>query len=349
MRMLVCGCGALDPRSMVRSNVVDSLRFVGHEVLVFDPTDMTGEAALAELTVQLRRYEPDVLIHVPTPGELSREQVHAASQVTSTVAVALHQSTVWTDAPTDLRSLSEDLWHYDLVTVPDRWTFEAFQGEGSFRLSLLEPAAHVPGLAESVLTSRQGVLAAGPVSPEAIDLVCLMLAAGLDVSVLGQGWKEVPLDCRRSEPLASPERGTLLAAAELLVELPVPREIVSCCGRADEEMLVGQDVLDAAAVGTPAVTLARPGLAAHFVVDQEILTYEGSRDLTGLVAMLQTDPARLQVIGEAACTRVASSHRWTSRWTEVFGSWAPQLSSEVDEDVRLVSPSRPLEGVTSKV
>ncbi|MFT5530900.1 MAG: hypothetical protein ACI91O_000915 [Candidatus Poriferisodalaceae bacterium] len=332
MRLLVCGQGALDPRSAVRAHVVDSLRYIGHEVVASDPR----RDDLAALTDLLHRYQPEVLVHVPSPGGHTAAQIREATAQTATVSVAMHMGTTFAEAPTDLRSLSEDLRHYDLVTVPDRFTHAAMLGEGSYRLGLVEPAVHLPALIDAVQADRHGVVAVGDMSAENVDLVVSLEDAGFDVQVMGRGWANIPLAQQALTPLAYPERGTLYAGAELVIELPVTVETLSEVGSPLYETGCSQTILDAAAVATASVTLERSGLGAFFEVGTEVVTYERSSELPELVAMVCADPDLIASVGEAACNRVGSDHRWTARWTELFGNWGVKVDSDPGEDVRLI-------------
>jgi hypothetical protein len=332
MRMLVCGQGALDPRSTMRAHVVDSLRFIGHEVVASDPRRDDLDA----LTELLHRYQPEVLVNVPSPGGFTGREIREATAQTSTVALAMHLGTVDCDAPTDFRGLSDDLRDYDLVTVPDQWTHDAFLGEGSFRLGLVEPAVHMPALVDAVLADRHGVVAVGDVCAENIDLVMSLTDAGLDVQVMGRGWAQIPLDRPALTPLAYPERGTLFAGAELVIELPATPEVCSSIGVSVYETGCSQTVFDAAAVATATVTFERPGVHAFFEVGAEIVTYERSSELPELIAMVCADPDLIASVGEAACNRVAGGHRWTERWASLFGHWGMKVDSDPGEDVRVI-------------
>ncbi len=180
MRMLVVGRTQSDPASSLRMQLVDSLRFLGHQVVTADAVAGESSRSEARLRSMLQRFDPEVLVHVPSPGTLDAATMRRLTAETGTVSVCLHRGPSCPSASTDLSTLSDDLRDYDLVAVPDSFTYAGHQAEGTFRLSLLPPAVHVPGLAGAVPSDRRGVVVVGDADPSNVDVV-----AGLDVLELG--------------------------------------------------------------------------------------------------------------------------------------------------------------------
>lgn len=335
MRMLVVGHGTKNPALSVRTQLVDSLRFLGHEVVVVDQLG-EPEVDAERLQSALGRYVPDVLLNVPVEGSLASSTIRDLTSATGTVSLCLHRGPSCSSAPTDLSDLSLDLLDYDLVTVPDSATFAEFAAEGTFRLSLLRPAVHVPGLDGVVATDRRGVVILGDADPLNVDVVA-DLDLFDDVTVVGQGWGALPLDVHHVADLDGVELGTVIAGARLVVELPASLAHQSAVGRHHGELGLSDSVLEAAAVGTPAVVLSRPGVAEILEPGVEVLTCETTDDLVALVPMLLASPDELALIGDAAWHRVTSEHTWSVRWDSVFSRWVDPYESDAGEDVRRVS------------
>ena len=337
MRMLVIGHGSQEPAGAVVQQMVESLRFLGHEVVVVDAVGDRGADA-QRVRNGLERFAPDVLIQIPTTGSLDATLVRELTARTDTVAVAIHRGPTCTGAPTDLDRVGEDLRDYDLVTVPDASTLADFAAEGTFRLSLLQPAVHVPAFDAVVASERRGLVVAGPADPANIDLVAAL--DGLDhVTTLGSGWDGLPLDIDTAMGLDPSSRGTLLAGASLVVELPCSLGHQTSTGRHPRELGLSDLVLEAAAVGTPAVVLDRPGVSELLEPGSEVLSCETATDLAALVPMLLASPDELALVGDAAWHRVTSEHTWANRWESLFGPWVDPHESDEGEDVRLIAPA----------
>ena len=333
--MLVVGHGVERPAVSLRTQLVDSLRFLGHEVVVADAHgDLEGDRR--RLQSALVRFEPDLLINVPCETSLPAPAIRELTTATETVALCLHRGPSCTGAPTDLSELAADLYHYDLVAVPDAATFAEYRDEATFRMSLLPPAVHTPGLAAVVGSDKNGVVVVGDADPLNVDLV-----ASLDhldaITVVGEGWTDLPLDIDVAAGIDLVERGTVFAGARLLVELPASLSHQSRVGRHHSELGLSEAVLEAAAVGTPSVVLDRAGVAELMEPGTEVLTCESAEDLVSLVPMLLASGDELALVADAAWNCVTSRHTWVERWIELLGPWVDPHEMDLDEDVRRIA------------
>ena len=153
--VVVCGRGAGDARSAVWAHVTSSLRAHGYEVVAFDPrsperSGLVRGDVVSSLRKLLIEQRPHLLVHIPTPGDLSPADVRQMSAASETVAIALHTGTSFPEAPTRVADASDHLRDYDLVTVPDRWSAAELAAVGGYRLFCVEPGAHAPSLDEAV-------------------------------------------------------------------------------------------------------------------------------------------------------------------------------------------------------
>lgn len=324
MRVVVCGRGAADHRSALWTHVMGSLRHIGHEVVGFDPTSPGRSGTARGATVDalravLRRFEPELFVHVPTPGDLSGADVRALTAESQSISVALHTSTVLGDAVTRVGDAEEHLLDYDLVAVPDPSVADALAEVGGYRLACLEGAVHTPALDDAVATDRQGVVIVGEPDDRGADIVRALVATGREVSLYGSGWSLLPdLEPMSFPRLGHPELATALAGAELVIELPPTAANLSHARCSAWEVPVGQVVLEAAAVATPSITLERPGVAAAMQPGMDIATYATDEDVPTLVSMLLSDPEGLRQMGEAAADTVRRRHLWVQRWNTLL-------------------------------
>lgn len=337
MRMLVIGPDGLTGAA-VRQPMVNALRFLGHQVLAVDlPVEVVqGRRTLAAV---LERFAPDVVISVPTAGALPAPDMKNLTAHAGAVAIAVHRGPTCPVMPTDLEQVGRDLVFYDLVTVPDRATFERWKGEGTFRLSLLQPAVHVPDFDVITPGSRRGVVVVGDADPVNIDVVAAMEPLG-QVTVLGQGWEDLPLSVtalRVDDPI---ERGYFLAGAQLMVELPASVAQQSAVRRHWRELGISDPVLQAAAVGTPSAVVDRPGIAEQLRPGRDVITCASPVDLSSLVPLLLSTPDDLGLIGESAWRTVTGEHGWVRRWERLLGRWTDPSETDIDEDIRRVSAAR---------
>ena len=341
MRVVVCGRGAADTRSSVWAHVAGSLRAHGYEVLTFDPTmpsrsGLVRGDAVAALRALLVKQRPHLLVHVPTPGDLSPAEIRTITAASETVAVALHTGCRFPDAPTRCSDASDHLRDYDLVAVPDQWSAANLAVEGGYRLSCLEPAAHAPSLENAVHVKRSGVVVIGEPDDRSANIARSMIDADIDVRLFGEGWSHQPdLESHSFALVPYGELGSVLAGAALLVELPIPATTQSLLEISTWEAGLTQCVLDAACVSTPSLSLARPGVSAFLVPGESVFTYDSDDDVANLASMLLTDPTELQVVGEAAGDRVRASHRWTDRWIELL---EPFVQPDDDGESVVVKP-----------
>ncbi len=336
MRVLVCGRGAANPRSAISAHIAGSLRSVGHEVITFDPSS-PGQSGLVRADVVgalrhvLSTYGPHVMVHVPTPGDLTPREVREATAQTSTVAVAMHLSTSIGDATTRQRDVEEALREYDLTTVCDASLFESLLPYGSYRLGLLAPAVHPAVLDHGVEPEkRSGVVIVGEPDDRGAAIARAVLEAGVPLRLFGSGWSLQPDLVEHSfGRVAYCEMGTVLAGAELHLELPVPVSAQAVAGISAWEAPVCQSTLDAAAVATPTLTLERAGVASMFTPGLDIATFVSDSDVAQLVPMLLADAEGLRTMAESAADTVRSSALWSQRWSTLF---SPFETSDDDGD-----------------
>jgi len=349
MRVVVCGRGAVDARSAAWGHVAASLRSLGYEVITFDPSSpeksgLVRGDAVGSLRKLLAEQRPHLLIHIPTPGDISPAEVGMLTAASETVAIALHTGCTFADAPTRCSEASEHLRDYDLVAVPDPWTAGRLADEGGYRLACLAPAVHAPTLDNAVSSGRSGVVVIGEPDERGAGIARAMIDAGVDVRLYGDGWREQPdLEANCFAPLPYPELGTVLASASLLVELPIPAETQSLLGISAWEADLGQSVFDAACVATPSLALSRPGVDAFFERGESVYTFHDDSDIGDLVPMLLADRSNLEAVGQAAADQVRSAHRWTDRWVDLLKPFA-----QPDDDGEAVSV-RPVAAAKSSV
>lgn len=340
MRVLVCGRGAADPRSAVSAHVVGSLRELGHEVITFDPMAVgqsglirsDAEGALRHL---LHTYGPHILVHVPTPGDLSARQVRLATAETGTVAVAVHMSTVFADAVTRHRDVEEALADYDLTTVCDPSVYQRLSPYGSYRLSMLAPAVE-PSMLDRAIEpeQRDGVVIIGEPDDRGADIARMVLEAGVSLRLYGSGWSLHPDLVEHSfGRVAYSELGNVLAGAALHIELPAHVSSQAVAQISAWEAPVSQCTLDAAAVATPTLTLERGGITSVFSPGSDIATFVSDADVVQLVPMLLADHQGLREMGEAAADTVRSTALWSQRWDALF---APFASADDDGEYIVV-------------
>jgi len=328
MRVVVCGRGAADARSSVWAHVTSSLRAHGYEVVAFDPrsperSGLVRGDVVSSLRKLLIEQQPHLLVHIPTPGDITPSDIREATSASETVAIALHTGTSFTEAPTRVAEASDHLRDYDLVTVPDRWIAAEMAAVGGYRLFCLEPGAHAPSLDDAVPGDRRGVVIVSEPDARGADIARSMVEAGIELRLVGRGWSEHPdLAPLSFERPSYSELGTILASAALVVELPLHVEVQSMLRVSAWEVGVGQSVFDAACVATPTLTLERPGVSAHFVPGESILTYRRDDDVANLASMILSGEAQLGAVGEAAADIVRSAHRWTDRWSDLLGPFA---------------------------
>lgn len=320
MRVVVCGRGAADHRSALWVHVMGSLRHLGHEVIGLDPTTpgrsglVRGTAADA-LEAMLERFEPELFVHVPTPGDLDPRDVRRLTAATQTVSVALHASTTLGESVTCAGDAEEHLIDYDLVCVPDPVEAARLHEIAGYRVTCIEGAVHSPVLDEAVESDRRGVVVVGEPDDRGADVVRSIVESGVDVALFGSGWSlHADLEPLSFPRIGHPELATVLAGAELVVELPVPTSTLAQAKMSAWEAPVGQVVLEAAAVATPAITLERAGIAAAMTPGVDIATYATDGDISTLVSLLLSDEQGLREMGQRAADSVRAQHLWTQRW-----------------------------------
>ncbi len=334
MRIVVSGYGVDASDSPLRSRIADPLRFLGHEVVAVAPTE-------AAIKWGLNRYCPEILVVVPSAGSPDRSKIRTLTAESGTVSVCMHTGPTEVKVSTDFTELDDDLREYDLVTVPDRDIFEEYSTLGTYRLSLMEPAAHPPALMDFVPSTRAGMLLIGDANPANVDAVA-SLDHLEDLLVMGEGWSELPLEITIVEPLPLPDRASLLAGVDLLIELETALSYQSAIRRSHLELGLSDGVYEAAVVGTPSLVQGRPAVPQVFTPGDEIFVYESLNDLSDLVPLLLADPKELRNVGEGAWSRVTADHTWAQRWRAFLEPWVSDPEIGRDEEIRYSSPTRSL-------
>ena len=352
MRVVVCGRGAADARSSVWAHVTSSMRALGYEVLTFDPrsperSGMVRGDAVGSLRKLLMEQRPHLLVHVPTPGDISAADIREMTSASETVAIALHGGTTFAEAPTRVCDAGDHLRDYDLVAVPDRWTAAELAAIGDYRLFCLEPGAHAPSLDDAVPGERHGVVIVSEPDDRAADIARSLVDAGVDIRLVGNGWSDHPdLEDHAMQTLPYSELGTVLASAALLIEMPLHVQSQSVVRTSAWEAGISQSVLDAACVGTPSLVLERAGADAHLQAGSNVFTYRSDSDVANLVPMLLANAAQLESVGEAAADTVRAAHRWTDRWDDLLRPFVQPDDDGEAVVVQKLGASSTLERVT---
>ncbi len=323
MRIVVAGRGAEAPVGQVRTTLLRSLVALGHVVTGFDPIRHgTGSTERTDaLTALLSGVDADWCVVVPTPGDLDLSVLRRATAELGVVTLAMHSSTTLSGAPTCLDDIAEHARIFDLVAVPH--ASAAAQWYPYVRHGLVQLP---PAVAPEVLDERfdgavvpTSVVCVGDADDDAAGVVRSLRDVGLDVGVLGTGWDGVA-DLRSCD-LGRPgvrERSAILAAADLVVELPATLRELSVAAVPRHETLLSQSALDASALGTPVVALDRPGLAEHLEPEHELLVAADVGDLPDLLRMVLSTPELLRAVGLAAQERMRVEHQWQHRWTSLL-------------------------------
>ncbi|MEM9714000.1 MAG: glycosyltransferase [Actinomycetota bacterium] len=326
--------------------MVRSLVALGNVVVGFDPTEHGGDAAerTAALGALLAGTDAEWCVVIPTPGDLDPSMLRSTTAELGVVTLALHTSTSLQDAPTRLGEVPEHARCFDLVGVPHAGAAAEWYPYVRHGLVQIPPA-----VAPEVLDERfdgavlaRTVVCVGDADHRTAEAVRSLRDVGLDVGVLGTGWSDVA-DLRSCD-LGRPdvrERSALLAAAEVVVELPPTLATLSVSGIPEREALLSQAALDAAALGTPVVALARPGVAEHLDADHEVLLADRMGDLPDLLRMVLSTPDLLRSVGLAAQERLRVEHQWQHRWTSLLdwlGADAPAQPIATTDGVTVVVP-----------
>lgn len=332
MRMVVCGRGAESPTGAVRQTLVRSLTAFGHVAVGFDPTrhgdEVTGRTR--QLVALLDGVEADLCVVVPTPGDLDTALLRRAAADREILTMALHGGTIYPGAPTRPGDVAEHATDFDVVAVPDADGVVRARPWARHAVVELVPAVTPEALDEPPegAVDVAAVVCVGDADHDNAAIVRALTEVGVELVVLGSGWDAVA-DLREHLPAGRPspmERNALLAAADLVVELPATladRSIADC---AFEQTGLSQPALDAAALGTAVVALARPGIVDHLEPDTEIVVAQSADDLPDLVRLLLSVPESLRELGLAAQQRLRVEHQWRHRWAALwdwFGGEAP--------------------------
>ncbi|NOX31437.1 MAG: glycosyltransferase family 1 protein, partial [Actinobacteria bacterium] len=203
--------------------------------------------------------------------------------------------------------------------------------------SCIEPAVNSVVLDEAVVSTRAGVVVVGEPDDRSAAMVRSLVDRGVDVRMFGAGWSLIPdLEPHSFPRVGYPEMATVLAGAELVLELPIGTPVQSFARLSSWEAPLGQCVLDAAAVATPSLTLERAGVSALMTPGIDIATYATDEDLETLVPLLLADAEGLRAMGENASDTVRSRHLWTQRWEHLL---APFDCPDDDGEAVVVKPA----------
>ncbi|MDE0847064.1 MAG: glycosyltransferase [Actinomycetota bacterium] len=325
MRILVSGNGANVLGNYLQNEVVEPLRFLGHEVLVTELTE-------TKLKKTLHKFSPDILVVIPSNKGITGARIRALTAESETVAICLHAGCRYSGTSTSLHDLEEDLREYDLVFVPEEHVYEEYKNIGGYRLSLLKPSVHPPSLVPAVVSERRGIVCVGDADPINVEMM-LALQGIEEVTVLGEGWENLPLDINYEVSLPIAERGTLFAGAKIVVELAPSLTQQSVTRRSHSEMGISSFVLEAAVVCTASVVFERPGIAEHFDIENDVFVYRGNDDLGQLLPMLLASSNDVEIVAHNAWHRVHSDHTWSQRWQSILEPWLPRYESDPEEDV----------------
>ncbi len=315
MRTLVIGRGAEQDGSGVWTGVVTPLTACGHDVLALDVSGPGApEAHLAEATAAADRFQPELVVVVPTPGDLPDDGVSAAFP--DALVVAVHARTAWSLAPTRLADLDRHVAAYDVVTVPDEWTLRAL-GRGRCSVMRLDIGVDPDTLDRAADRHDRlaPVVVLGDADPDNVHAARRLVDAGLDIGLVGRGWAAHPdltvLDVGIVGPF---DRLAAIASAELVVELPPTVAVRSLAGLALDECPLGSDALSAAALGIPVVAVARPGVGAVLEPGAEVLVAPDADGLVDLVSLVMTTSDELADLSVTGQVRVRRDHASVDAW-----------------------------------
>lgn len=331
MRIVVSSRGAEDMLGLARLTLVASLRAEGHQVMGVDPRSHgdTASARTDAVVTALRGFGADLVVVVPSPGDLDLGRLRSATIELDVLTMAVHLGPTGGEAVTRLADVPDHVTDFDLVAVPHDHAYENFSAWGRHGLIELRPAVAPAVLddAPAAAITTHAVVCVGDADPHNANVVRSLVEVGLDVGVVGRGWEHhADLRLRATVRCSVQERSARLAAASIAVELPPTLAQLSEADAAFEECLLTQGALDAAALGTPVVAIRRPGIDRHLTENDEVLVAERAADLPDLVRLVMSDPDELAAVGLAAQTRLRVDHRWDARWSELrewFGIDAP--------------------------
>ncbi|MEO1064729.1 MAG: glycosyltransferase [Actinomycetota bacterium] len=333
----------------MRTTLVRSLVELGHVATGFDPRWHGDDAhtRTEALDALLAGVDADWCVVVPSPGDLDLGLLRSSTAERGILTLALHASTTFSEATTRLDDIAEQARIFDLVAVPHadaaaRWY--PYLRHGMVQLP--------PAVTPEVLDERfdgavvpSAVVCVGDADHDAADVVRSLRDVGLDVGVLGRGWDELAdLRCCDLGRPGVRERSALLAAAEVVVELPATLGELSTAATPWEETLLSQSALDAAALGTAVVALDRPGIGEHLEPEHELLVAADAGDLPDLLRMVLSTPEALRAVGLAAQERMRVEHQWRHRWTSLLdwlGAESPSGSIATTDGLAIVVPVAP--------
>jgi Glycosyl transferases group 1 len=320
MRTLVIGRGAESVGSGVWMGVIRPLADLGHDVLGLDVSDQREVAAATrELTGTAERLQPELVVVVPTPGDLPSAGL--TEIFSDALTVAVHAATAWDGSPTRLADVPAHVAGFDLVTVPDEFALERWRRYGPASIFKLGVGTDLATLDEASRHRRRvaSVAVMGAADPANAAIVEGLVEAGIDFVLLGEGWGGRPdLRVYAADTANRADVIGVLAAADLAVELPPTEAARSVAGLSLEECPLGSQALDAAALGVPVLTVDRPGVEQVLAPGIEVLTFPAGGDAGRLVALLLATPDELAEVGAAGQERVRRDHRSGERWASLL-------------------------------
>ena len=323
MRTLVIGRGAEANGSGVWMGVVRPLADLGHDVLALDISDRRDSAAAAAAVAgTVERLQPELVVAVPTPGDLPDAGLTECFGDALTIAV--HAGTAWDGCPTRLADVPLHIAGFDIVTVPDRWSLERWRRFGPASVFELGLGIDLATIDDASRRHRRvaSVAVLGSADPLNAALADELVEAGLDVVLIGSGWGRRPdLRVLSADASVPADAFGVIAAADLAVELPPTETARSVAGLALHECGVGGAVLTAAALGVPTLTIDRPGVAHWLTPGLEVLVVPEHGELANLAALVLSTPDELAEIGVAGQARVRRDHRAASHWRRLLGAF----------------------------
>jgi hypothetical protein len=157
------------------------------------------------------------------------------------------------------------------------------------------------------LEMRCDVLLLGRAHPDRVEPT-RALAERFETHVYGEGW----------DAHGIPSRG-LIFGDDVLAALSSARASVVFFRTAGGHSLVKVGLFDFAAAGALVVTNHSPEVARSFAYGREILGFETTEDLLGVIERVLEHPEEADRIRQAGRARVLRDHTWRVVWPRVLG------------------------------
>jgi Glycosyl transferases group 1 len=339
MKTLICGRGAETGGRSVHVHLLQALRDMGHTVHGFDPLlhGATPGQRMKNLASLLVHTAPEVLVHVPSGADLDLNELQAVTAELEIMTIAMSTGMTFVDAPVARDRLEEFVATHDAVTTADPSQNATYTGPGAYAMFYMKPSCNllaIDAATRRVRPVKSDVVVIGDADPTNAHLVRQLLEANLDIEIVGQGWgvhADLRLFASASGSLA--DRVARIRGSRLAVELPPTLRALSDASMSRSEVGLCVQALEAAAMGVPVLTAARPGVSSHLIPSAQVFTWESDSELSTLVGMLLSDGEALGDVALAGQQRVRSDHRALSRWVALFDDFTlePQpLSSSFD-------------------